>query len=174
MQTPAHLDPVADEEIGEVASLISRAFRGISWHTEEELVSDFTLTEEQLRNQVSRVRPHGALLQWKEGNKRIACVLLRPVNQEHTKWRFAWLAIEPNLQTSGRGKKMMEAIEHYSEQRGATLMEMNAMNVRKNLIAWYQRRGYILTGDTESFAYKQEQAHRDDLCFVVLQKVLSG
>lgn len=66
MVEQSQLTPVLDEEFGQLASFITRAFRGLSWHTEEELVSDFTLTEEQLRNQISTLKAPGKLLQWKE------------------------------------------------------------------------------------------------------------
>lgn len=173
-QKQGTLEPVADEEIADVASLITRAFRSTGWHTEEELVTAFTLTEEQLRSQTAITKPNGALLQWRDGRGRVGCVLLRRVNEQ--KWRFAFLAIEPTLQTSGLGHALLGMIEEYSQQRGATTLCMNAMITRKNLIAWYTRRGYKLTGETEPFVHQADRHGdllRDDLCFVVLEKSFS-
>lgn len=93
-----------------------------------------------------------------------------------TIWRFAWLAIDTTLQTSGLGNTLIGYIEQYAQQRGATTMEMNAMNVRHNLIAWYQRRGYIPIGEIEPFIHKENRhgsLSRKDLCFVVFRKQLS-
>jgi hypothetical protein len=45
--------------------------------------------------------------------------------------------------------------------------------VRETLIAWYERRGYVLTGETQPFPYGDERFGRplrDDLHFVLLEK----
>jgi hypothetical protein len=50
---------------------------------------------------------------------------------------------------------------------------MTVVNVRASLIAWYQRRGYRLTGEAQPFPYGDERYGRllrDDLHFVVLEK----
>ena len=52
---------------------------------------------------------------------------------------------------------------------------MTVMNIRATLIAWYERRGYTLTGETKPFPYDDQRFGRplrDDLHFVVLQKDL--
>jgi hypothetical protein len=52
-------------------------------------------------------------------------------------------------------------------------MRMTVLHVRTALIAWYERRGYALSGDTAPFPYGDERFGRplrDDLHFVVLEK----
>ncbi len=54
---------------------------------------------------------------------------------------------------------------------------MTVINFRKTLIAWYLRRGYRQTGETEPFPYGDDRFGaplRDDLVFVVLQKDLAA
>ena len=54
---------------------------------------------------------------------------------------------------------------------------MTVINVRDTLIAWYVRRGYALTGETEPFPYGDNRfgiPRRDDLHSVVLRKRLTG
>jgi hypothetical protein len=49
------------------------------------------------------------------------------------------------------------------------------MNVRDTLMAWYERRGYVKTGETEAFPYGDERFGRplrDDLHFVILEKAI--
>jgi hypothetical protein len=53
------------------------------------------------------------------------------------------------------------------------------VNVRETLIAWYRRRGYRETGETEPFPYGDDRFGtplRNDLHFVVLAKdlIVSG
>jgi hypothetical protein len=53
---------------------------------------------------------------------------------------------------------------------------MTVVNVRHSLIAWYERRGYRLTGQTEPFPYADPRfgiPKRSDLAFVVLRKPLT-
>jgi len=52
---------------------------------------------------------------------------------------------------------------------------MTVLMVRETLIAWYERRGYTLTGETKPFPYGDNRFGRplrDDLYFVVLEKAL--
>ena len=55
-------------------------------------------------------------------------------------------------------------------------MRMKVVSVRDTLTAWYERRGYHLTGETSPFPYGDTRfgsPRRDDLCFVVLEMSLS-
>jgi hypothetical protein len=50
---------------------------------------------------------------------------------------------------------------------------MSVVNARDTLIAWYERRGYLLTGETRPFPYDDQRFGRplrDDLHFVLLEK----
>ena len=52
---------------------------------------------------------------------------------------------------------------------------MTVVQLRAELIAWYERRGYRPTGETRPFPYGDERfgtPRRDDLQFVVLHKRL--
>jgi hypothetical protein len=52
---------------------------------------------------------------------------------------------------------------------------MHVVNVRDALIAWYLRRGYRKTGETEPFPYSDDRFGaplRDDLSFLVPEKEL--
>jgi hypothetical protein len=53
-------------------------------------------------------------------------------------------------------------------------MEMQVIAQRDELIAWYERRGYALTGETRPFPYDEQRytPKREDLAFVVLAKGL--
>ena len=57
----------------------------------------------------------------------------------------------------------------------SAVMEMQVIGQRTELISWYERRGYTLTGDRRPFpldALKPGEALRDDLYFAVLCKPL--
>jgi GNAT superfamily N-acetyltransferase len=61
------------------------------------------------------------------------------------------LAVTPTQQAQGVGRFLLEAAENYGRQHGCTLSRMTVISVRTELIAYYERRGYHLTGATEPF-----------------------
>ncbi|GAB3743670.1 GNAT family N-acetyltransferase [Hymenobacter agri] len=61
------------------------------------------------------------------------------------------LAVDPTLQAQGVGRFLLEAAEAYGRQHGCTISRMTVISVRTELIAYYERRGYHLTGATEPF-----------------------
>ena len=50
---------------------------------------------------------------------------------------------------------------------------MGVLSVRDTLIAWYERRGYARTGETEPFPYGDDRFGkplRENLVFAILEK----
>jgi hypothetical protein len=65
------------------------------------------------------------------------------------------------------------------ETLGVKKLEMMVIGIRTELIAWYIRRGYTMTGEKRPFPYnhlvnEQAGATRDDLYFEVLEKDVSA
>jgi hypothetical protein len=65
---------------------------------------------------------------------------------------------------------MMAEAEALAANLGGRRMRMTVISIRDTLIAWYQRRGYTLTG--ESMPFTHGDPPRTDLMFVVLEKAL--
>src|SRR5690606_28279470 len=84
-------------------------------------------------------------------------------------------AIRPALQGGGIGRALLAEAERVARARGARAAEMTVIEQRVELLAWYARRGYLPTGETEPFPYGNPRfglPRRDDLRFVVLAKPL--
>ncbi len=82
------------------------------------------------------------------------------------------LCVDPALQAAGLAKRMIAAAEALAAARfGATVMEMTVINLRSELIAYYQRRGYALTGEERYLPAGIGQL-RDDIVLLVLTKPL--
>ena len=60
------------------------------------------------------------------------------------------LSVDPQRQKSGLGSKLMDAAEDYCAKAGSRFMDLRMVSVRRELPAFYQRRGYVETG-TEPF-----------------------
>jgi GNAT superfamily N-acetyltransferase len=62
------------------------------------------------------------------------------------------LCIDPTLQAGGHGKQLVAAAEDCAREAfGATRMEMTVIDVRRRLIAFYERRGYVVSGEKCDF-----------------------
>jgi len=95
------------------------------------------------------------------------------VEQKEGVWYLGLLTVRPDLQKMQLGRGLLAAAEDFARARGGWRIRMTVVNVRDTLIAWYQRRGYRLTGETQSFPYGDERFGkplRNDLHFVVLEK----
>jgi GNAT superfamily N-acetyltransferase len=65
---------------------------------------------------------------------------------------LALLAVRPALQGNGIGRQMLAAAERYAREHfAARFMELTVIADREELIAWYERRGYQVTGETRPF-----------------------
>jgi len=88
---------------------------------------------------------------------------------------FGLFAVRPGLQGGGVGSALLAASEDHACERGATVMEMLVIDRREELIAWYERRGYVRTGEHRPFPYGAEgvgEPRDDDFRFAVLAKDL--
>jgi ribosomal protein S18 acetylase RimI-like enzyme len=86
------------------------------------------------------------------------------------------LSVRPALQGSLIGRNLLAAGERYARQHfAARAIELTVIDVREELIGWYERRGYVRTSEVRPFPYGDERfgiPTRDDLRFVVLRREL--
>ena len=80
------------------------------------------------------------------------------------------LCVEPGLQSSGLGRRLLDAAEDAACAEGIKAMEMTVIDSRDTLIAWYERRGYVRTGETRPFPMLRDPP----ITFVVLEKPLAA
>jgi len=172
------LAPYQDHELADLAVLVNSAYRGElaqkGWTSESYLLGGQRTDEDSLRADLA-ANPGSTLLTLRdaEGDKAHACVWLQP--SENDAWYVGMVTVSPLRQAGGIGRTMLEAAEAHAKARGGKTMEMTVISVRDTLIAWYERRGYRLTGATEPFPYGDERfgvPQRDDLHFVIMEKAL--
>jgi GNAT superfamily N-acetyltransferase len=172
------LAPYQDHELADLAVLVNSAYRGElaqkGWTSESYLLGGQRTDEDRLRADLA-ANPGSTLLTLRdaEGDKAHACVWLQP--SENDAWYVGMVTVSPLRQAGGIGRTMLEAAEAHAKARGGKTMEMTVISVRDTLIAWYERRGYRLTGATEPFPYGDERfgvPQRDDLHFVIMEKAL--
>jgi ribosomal protein S18 acetylase RimI-like enzyme len=174
---PLVLRPALQQELPQIVTLMNAAFRGVGdssdrgWCTEFGYIAGDRTNQALLAEDISA----GALLLVPEEEPVIVgCVLLKRITPEM--WYLGSLTVSPAIQNGGFGRKLLAAAEAYAEAAGASVIEMTVVNVRHTLIAWYERRGYRLTGEIRPFPYEDKRFGtplRDDLAFAVLKKTLA-
>ena len=86
------------------------------------------------------------------------------------------LVIRPVLQGRGLGRRLMDEAERFVRAKwGARRMQMQVITLRHELIAYYERRGYLRTGDTRLFPATDPRfglPRVEGLMFEVLEKPL--
>ncbi len=89
---------------------------------------------------------------------------------------FGMFAVDPTRQAGGLGRAVLAEAERVARERWrAPSMRMTVIDVREELIGWYQRRGYRRTGIRSPFPYGDARfglPKRDDLRFERLEKAL--
>src|SRR5215471_15414092 len=169
------LQRVTERDLTEVVDLTNLAFRGeLGWTIESKYIEGQRIDLEMLRENLSE-HPNGPLLIWRdEGNSALlGSVWLEP--KDGADWYMGLLAVRPDRQGAQLGRRMLEASEAAMRERGAKKVVISVVNVRDRLIGWYERRGYVRTGEMKPFPYGDERVGRplrDDLEFVVLEKAL--
>lgn len=88
---------------------------------------------------------------------------------------LSMLAVLPRRQGSGIGSALLDQAEAVARGWAARALSMYVIDLRRELIAYYTRRGYIATGRTEPFPYGNPRfglPKVEDLRFLVLEKQL--
>lgn len=172
------LTPAVEADYAEIIDLVNRAYRGTgvsaSWNVETGIVEGQRLDESLLREELAS-KPKGRLLICRDeaDSLLLGTVWLEP--RADGVWYLGTFAVRPDLQNRRLGRELLAAAERYAEVRGGRRIRMTVLHVRGALIAWYERRGYVLTGKDEPFPYGDERFGRplrEDLHFVVLEKDL--
>ena len=167
------LVPATDADLIQAAALINSAYRGESarqgWTHEADYIDSPRTTVETLRDDLA-CNPAARLylLRDAHGDPLLGCVWLEP--HDETTWRLGMLTVRTDLQDRRLGRTLLTHAEAIVTSQGGTALRMTVIHFRDTLIAWYQRRGYRLTGETEPFP--MEQPPGLDLHFVVLEKRL--
>lgn len=168
--------PAAPDDVPALHRLIESAYRGDSakagWTHEADLLGGQRTDEAELRDilaDASRV-----LLLAEIDGVLTGCVQV--AKQGEGLAYLGLLTVDPRRQAGGLGRWLIAAAEAEAIDRfGATRMEMTVIRQRAELIAWYERRGYRLTGETRPFPLDDERfglPRTRELEFVVLEKTL--
>lgn len=160
-------------------ALIESAYRGDSakagWTHEADLLGGQRTDPEALADIIRD--PTQTLLVFISNGDMQGCVLVadKGVRDSQRIGYLGMLTVKPILQNGGLGRRLIDAAEALARRFGADIMEMTVIETRQELIDWYVRRSYALTGRTAPFPTDDPRfglPKVSGLRFVVLAKTL--
>ncbi|MCI1710466.1 MAG: GNAT family N-acetyltransferase [Chiayiivirga sp.] len=168
-----HIATTAD--IPALVALVTSAYRGDAsrqgWTTEADLLDGNRIDPEVLRGDIERGQSM-VVIASRDGAM-LACA---HVCVQDGAGYFGMFAVRPELQNAGIGRQVLaEAERIVREEFGLPLMRMTVIDLREELVAWYERRGYRRTGIKKPFPATDPRfglPRRDDLRFEVLERIL--
>lgn len=149
-------------------ALLEAAYRGDSaragWNHEADILDDERVAPGEVEALLAD--PAVRMLTARDGEQLIGCVAVTV--KDSALAYLGMLCVEPTLQSAGLGRRLLDAAEDHARALGVAAMEMTVIDSRASLIAWYERRGYVRTGETRPFPVLRDPP----VTFVVLEKPL--
>lgn len=172
-------DTAGAGDLPALVALVNSAYRGATsragWTTEADLLDGQRTDVAALAEDLAV--PGVEMVVARENDRPVGCfVLADAAAHGHAGSGYlGMLTVAPDLQATGLGRELIAEAERRSRAHGWDGLMMTVIAQRTELIAYYERRGFALTGETEAFPYGDERfgvPRRDDLSFVVLRKPL--
>lgn len=171
----SQLKKATPTDLSELTTLINSAYRGDSsrkgWTTEADLLGGIRTSEASLAETIAQ--PNATILLHRDEatDALIGCVYLE---RKGDLMYLGMLTVAPEIQARGIGKKLLQEAEAHARSLGCRTAEMTVISRRAELIAWYERRGYALTGETRPFPMGDERFGQPKMAleFVVMRKDL--
>ncbi|GGE96235.1 GNAT family N-acetyltransferase [Hymenobacter cavernae] len=166
--------PATPADVPALVALVNSAYRGDEsrkgWTTEADLLEGIRTDADSLHEMLQT--PTVTILKCTDAEEQLlGCVYLE--KKAETLY-LGMLSVKPGLQAQGIGKQLLQAGEAYAQQQHCQTVTMTVISVRHELIAWYERRSYRLTGATEPFPTSTKFGiPNQKLLFVVMEKSLS-
>lgn len=181
------LRTATEADAAEVAALVHAAYRSdesrSGWTTEADLVGgqrvDAVMVRDLVREEGSVVllaigSADGSDESGSDESLLGCCHLERRDDAAY----LGMVAVRPGRQGRGIGRRMLDAAdEHARTAWGARTLEISVINHRTELIAWYERCGFALTGQEHPFPYGDERyglPQRADLVLLGMSRPMSA
>jgi GNAT superfamily N-acetyltransferase len=162
-----------DKHCKQTVALVNSAYRGESgkqgWTTESDLLDGQRIDESMFREMLGQ----GVILLFGDEENPVGSAFLEL--QEDAAY-IGMVTVSPLKQGHGLGKQILQIAEDFAIKKWAVqFAKMSVISKRTELLAFYERRGYLQTGETVPFPYGNEQfgiPKVDDLEFLIVKKKL--
>lgn len=169
---PLTFRTATEADVPALVALVESAYRGdasrAGWTTEADYL-DGQRTDAESVAAIVRGGPDRRVVIAESGGELIACCQLE---RRDGHGYFGMFAVRPTLQGGGVGKAVLAEAERITrDEWGLGELRLTVVNVRDELIAWYERRGFARTGDCTPFPYGDLRfglPKRGDLAFELM------
>ena len=165
------IEKVTIYDVDELCVLINSAYRGDTskkgWTTEAEILTGIRIDQNELISIINQ--PSATIFKFTENSKILSCVLL---DIQKNQLYLGMLCVNPELQNSGIGKKMLQFADKFAFKNKLPKIIMTVITERFELISWYNRNGYFDSGKREPFPdhHADDVISEEKLEFMVLEK----
>jgi ribosomal protein S18 acetylase RimI-like enzyme len=156
-----------------ISRLVNLAYRGESsragWTTEADILDGLRTNPEEVRNIIES--GDKVILLCLDNSELLGSVC---IELDKDVVRFGMLAVNPTKQANGIGKRLLAKAEELAQQiSGVKKFQMHVIAIRHELIAFYERRGYVRTGTLIDFPANPSvwQPKIDGLQLVTFEKI---
>ena len=137
MHSTVPIRVAATEDAAKITDVINAAFR---------IAEGFFVDGPRISEaEVEQLLAKGSFLLAEADDKLNGCVY---VELRGERSYLGLLSVDPSCQKSGLGSVLMVEAENYCRERGSRFMDIFIVNLREELPAFYQRRGYVENGTT--------------------------
>jgi GNAT superfamily N-acetyltransferase len=169
-----HFEIASAGDSNRITSLVNSVYRGENskkgWTTEADFLEGIRITEEKIKEIIQSEKD--IIILALEDQKLTGCVHLENARQYSY---LGMLSVDVNCQDKGIGKILITECERYTKEVfRLNEIRMKVISRRTELIEYYKRRGYLLTGEKESFDSTEGTfgTPKEKLYFITLVKNL--
>lgn len=163
------------KDVPALVSLINSAYRGEKskkgWTTEAFLIEgEVRIDEDSLKDIIEN--PEANMVIYKNQDAAIEGSVY--LHKKGAKLYLGMLSVNPELQAKGIGKKLLKFAEKYAVEKKCIAIFMNVISLRSELIAWYERQGYVYLNERSPFpSDKRFGLATMPLEFIILEKKIT-
>ncbi len=153
--SPLRFRTATAADVDAVVALTESAYRGdasrAGWTTEADFLDGQRTDAREVVELIAN--PRVRLLLAEQADRLLAsCVVERLVDGDTCDGYFGMFSVQPEAQGNGTGRALLAEAERIArDEWHARRMRMTVIDVRAELIAWYERRGYRRTGEYRPF-----------------------
>jgi len=159
----------------EICGLVNSVYRGENakkgWTTEADFIEGIRITDEKIKKIIET--NNNVIINALVNDKIIGCVHLE---KKSGYTLLGMLSVDVDYQNKGIGKILINECERYTKEvYNCSEIRMKVISRRRELIEYYKRRNYYLTGEREDFGSAGDTfgETKEKLYFAILAKKLS-
>lgn len=171
------------QDVENLVTLLNRCYRSDEgWTNEAALIGGIRTTPEEMTALIDNPNVYLFVFENPHDSDDLLgsiSVDFSPINHQPAAY-IGTFAVHPAVQGRGIGDTMLSAVEtfaiRHAHAKNVTYLSMSILSHRPELLSYYQRRGYLLTGEKMAFPRDGNNGDpkRDDVFLEFLQKPIQA